>query len=566
MNTRRKCAALAVFVVTALAWPCQALTHVDVLVSYDTSAAQWINDSSLAFEGFAERQIALANQVLANSGLGGVFDFRLVGVHKGMFTHEDTGDMLPTLLAATDSSDSAWEALRAARNAAGADIVVVLVNDSHVNSARGLSYTLEPYVSKNGGAGERRYGLDFEGADSYLKWYAEVAFCVVDIAAAESGYVFVHEMSHVMGAGHSELLSPSHGEPGPQLYTYSSAFMGQGSDGNYYATIMGYNSTGYPDSAHYTVLPYFSSPNVRNPETGDALGDEAHDNVRTLRNTYVTVSAFRKEVGVVDGGDDPAKPEPPVVVSGAFTEKKTYISAAVKDADSIVGYAEFVVAATKKGISTVSGTFLGLNGKKAKIKNTKCEVYTDEDGLACVSLDGVAVKGWTGSLSATLRSDGSISNASVGSVTLVAAVKGMTTTSANFYITEPLENIMGGEVVQSVTIDGAELSVLPYANSPESIRIGAKWSVAKAGKLKLVKDRTSGTVNLVATGTQNFSALKLSYQNKTGAFKGSFTAHALLNGKLKKFTFNVTGVAVDGKGVGLAVNKKAGITLDVVVE
>lgn len=558
MNARGSATTLAVFTAAALAWSCQALTHVDVLVAYDTSAARWMSDSNLEFEVFAERQIVQANQVLANSGLGGEFDFRLVGVHRGMFTHADTGDMLPTLEAAVQSADPSWNDLRTARDAAGADIVVVLVNDSHVGSPRGLSYTLEPYVSIDGGEPVRQYGLEFGGVDLYLEWFANVSFSIVDIAAANSSYVFLHEMCHVMGAGHSDTLSPTYGEPGPQLYTYSSAFMGQGSDGNYYATVMGYNVTGYPDSANYKVLPYFSSPNVKNPETGDVLGDAMHDNVLTLRNAYAKIAALRAET--------PSKPTPSTVVPGAFNEKKTYISAAVKDAGSIVGYAEFTVAATKKGLSTVSGTVLGLNGKSVKIKNTKCEVYAGEDGVAYVALDGVAVKGWSGSLRATLWSDGSISNASIGSASLVSAVKGMAATTANFYITEQLATIMGGEVVQSVVVGGVEQSALPYASSPESIATGAKWSVAKAGRLKLVKDRATGAVNLVATGTQNFSALKLSYQAKTGAFKGSFTAYVLLDGKLKKFTFNITGVAVDGKGVGVAVNKKTGITLGVVVE
>ena len=564
MNARGISTTLAVFTAATLAWSCQALTHVDVLVACDTSAAQWLNDSNIAFEDFASRQVSQANQVLANSGLGSVFDFRLVGVHRGAFTHADTGDMQPTLEAAIQSADPSWNDLRNARDAAGADIVVVLVNDSHVGSPRGLSYALVPIVSIDGGEPVRQYGLEFDGVEGYLQWFASVSFSIVDIAAANSSYVFLHEMCHVMGAGHSDTLSPTYGEPGPQLYTYSSAFMGRGSDGNYYATVMGYNVTGYPDSASYKVLPYFSSPNVINPETGDVLGDATHDNVRTLLNTYLKVAALRKESGASGSGSGTTPVNPSA--SGEFTAKKTIINAAVTSEGSVVGIAEFTVAATKKGLSAVSGTLLGLDGKTAKIKNTKCKVYAGEDGVARVSLDGIAVKGWAGSLSATLGSDGSISDASIGSASLVAAVKGMAATSANFYITEPLETIMGGEVVQSVMVGEEAKSVLPYAGSPEAIATGAKWSVAKAGKLKLVKDRATGDVNLVATGTQNFAAVKLGYQAKTGAFKGSFTAHVRLAGKLKKFTFNVTGVAVGGKGVGLAVNKKAGITLNVVVE
>ena len=58
----------------------------------------------------------------------------------------------------------------------------------------------------------------------------------------------------------------------------------------------------------------------------------------------------------------------------------------------------------------------------------------------------------------------------------------------------------------------------------------------------------------------NASGLKLTYTAKTGVFKGSFKAYALetSNGKmkLKKYTVNVTGVVVDGKGYGQATCKK----------
>ena len=53
----------------------------------------------------------------------------------------------------------------------------------------------------------------------------------------------------------------------------------------------------------------------------------------------------------------------------------------------------------------------------------------------------------------------------------------------------------------------------------------------------------------------NLSGLKISFAKKTASFKGSFTAYAILNGKLKKFKFAVTGIVVDGIGVGQAVCK-----------
>lgn len=555
---------VAAVVFTALAWRCQALTHVDLLVAYDTSAAQWIDAESRTCEQFAEEQIARSNQVLANSGLGNDFDFRLVGVYKGAFTHSS---MSTSLNSAIESTDAAWADLRSARDAAGADIVVVLVKGGDT-AQKGTGTTLVPMVN-----GERKYGLEFAQADEFLKWFAERAFCIVDIVAASEGYVLVHEVGHVMGAGHSEIISPSYDEPGPQLYNYSSAVMMQGSDGNYYATVMGYNVTGYPGSANYKELPYFSSPDVVNPETGEALGDATHNNVLTLRNTYSKVAAFKNEVastGGEDGGTSVAPVSPVVpstpVAAGEFTARNTYFTAAVMDGDGIVGIAEFGVAATKKGMSKVSATFIGLDGKKMKAKNAQYAVYKNEGGTACVRLDGVSVNGANGLLSVTLGNDGSLTSGTLGSYSLVSATKGMEKASAGFYIAEPLETIMGGEVIQSVTYDGVEYDMLPDAQTPENVTTGTKWTVAKGGRLKMKKDRQTGESILIPAGTQNFSDLRLNYQAKTGTFKGSFKAYAIIGGRLKNFKFNVTGVAVNGKGVGISVCKNAGVSLKVVIE
>ena len=538
----------------SVAATCQAITHVDVLVAYDTTAAKWTADAALDQQTFAEGQIAKANEVLKNSGLGDVFDFRLVGVHTGAFAYDG---MATTLDAAIDSNDPAWAALRSDRDKAGADIVVVLVDAGVDSVQKGNSKSMMPFVN-----GERKYGLDFPQAAAWLQWFAPQAYGIVDIAASSSGYTFVHEIGHVMGAGHSEILSPSYSEPGPQLYSYSAAMMMQGSDGSYYATVMGYNSTGYPGSPSYTILPCFSSPDVVNPATGEALGDATHDNVLTLRNTYAKVAAFRSEVQSSDPGTTPdtppVAPSDPYMVAVEFEAKKTTITAAVRDGDSIAGIAEFVVAATKKGESKVSGSIFGIDGKKKSVKGTKCKVYDNGDGVARVTLDGVAVKGMEGTLSVTLGSDRSLTNGSVGPLSLVSAPMGIdpSVSVAGFYIADIPNTIMGLEVVR----------VLPSADNPEEVKLGTRWQVAKGGRVKLMKNRDTGISELVFNGTGNFSSLKLNYQSKTSTFKGSFTAYALDGARLKQFKFNVTGVVVDGMGIGIATCRKAGITLDVFVK
>lgn len=559
-----------------IALTCQAITHIDVLVAYDTTATKWMVDAGLDQQTFAEGQVAKANGVLNNSGLGEVFDFRLVGIHTGAFSYQN---MDLTLDAAVESKDSSWAALHSDRDKAGADIVVVLVDADVTSGQTGNSTALEPYAAEEGKELERKYNLDFPGAQEYLKWFAERAYAVVDIASAKNGYAFVHEIGHVMGAGHSESLLNG---PGPQLFSYSAAMMMQGSDANYYATVMGYSATGHPGSATYKVLPYFSSPEVVYPETGDALGDATHNNALTLRNTYAKVAVFRSEAKSSDSDTTPGTtpvapsnpdsdttpdttpvaPSNPDRVAVGFTAKKTTIIAAVKDEDAIIGIAEFVVAATKKGESKVSGSIFGIDGKKKSVKGKKCKVYDNGDGVARVTLDGVAVKGMEGTLSVTLGGDMSLFNGSIGSLSLVSASRGFDSSmsAADFYIAEIPDTIMGDEVVQSAEYGGDKYSLLPSVAEPEKVSLGTRWTVAKGGKVKF-KD---GKFELA--GSRNFSLLKLSYQEKTGTFKGSFTMYVISGGKLKKLKFNVTGVVVDGEGIGVANCKKAGLTLDVFVK
>ena len=558
MIAKKKLSSVIVGLCVSIVATCQAITHVDVLVAYDTSAAQWISNASLGQQTFAEGQIAKANKVLQNSGLGDVFDFRLVGIHSGAFTYKD---MVTTLKEAVASTEQSWTALRSDRDKAGADMVMILVNTGKSSGQMGNSNGMEPYV---GPSLERKYGLDFSGAEEWLKWFAESAYGIVDVAAANDGYTFVHEMGHIMGAGHADIISVA---PGPQLYDYSRAVMAQGSDNNYYSTVMGYNVTGYSGSPYYTVLPYFSSPNVKNPDTGDALGDATHDNVRTLRNTYAKVAAFRAEASSPSGSSGSAASGGAMAATGEFTAKKTVVTAAVRDRGSVVGIAEFTVAATKKGESRVSCSIIGLDGKKKTMKPVKSKVYDNGDGIARATVSGAVVKGADGLLSATIGSDGSLTGGSLGSLSLLPAVKGIGGSSvAGFYIAAIPAAINGEEVVQSVTYGGGEYSVLPSSAKPEEVQLGVKWTVAKGGKVMLKKNKDTGASELVLKGTGNFSALRLNYQAKTGAFKGSFTAYALGDDKLKKYKFNVTGVAVDGKGIGVAICKNANIALDVFVE
>ena len=56
----------------------------------------------------------------------------------------------------------------------------------------------------------------------------------------------------------------------------------------------------------------------------------------------------------------------------------------------------------------------------------------------------------------------------------------------------------------------------------------------------------------------HFAITNTTYKAKDGTFKGSFTAYAVQDGKMKKVKLDVSGVLIDGVGYGAATVKKAG--------
>lgn len=552
-----------------------ALSHVDILVAYDTTASAWLENDGRTAEAFAAEQVARMNVILVNSGLGDDFDVRLAGTYSGSATYDGADSFVNTLADLTESQDGAWKAYRKARETAGADLMMLFVNAGHSSGEIGLSNAMMPYVGTSESDLERKWGLSFDGADEWLsQYFSAQAFGVCDIAAGDGTDVFTHEVGHIMGAGHSEYMRV---EAGPQLYTYSSAWMEQGSDGEYYASIMGYSTTGKAGSAYYHVQPLFSSPNVANLVTGEPLGDAEHDNVRTLRNTCAIVAGFMASKLSDDPEPPPVTPDPvtpvvPVVADAAFA-KKIIVNGAWRDGDHTLGLVQFMVQPTKKGGSNVSATFMGLDGKKKKIKIGKLPV-SGEGGLAKAVVRDALVPG-VGVLNATIWSDGSITDATLGDLGVesaeIGAAQGKT---LKFFLDEPLENIQGQPVLQVLeSTDGKLFRLLPYEDAGEPVAVGAngKWSaVAKAGKIKKVKDRQTNEVSFVVDpgpdgSKSNFSALKVTFAAKTGALKGSFTANVLSGTKVVKYKFAFTGVAVDGVGIGIAECKKAGISIGVTI-
>ena len=111
---------------------------------------------------------------------------------------------------------------------------------------------------------------------------------------------------------------------------------------------------------------------------------------------------------------------------------------------------------------------------------------------------------------------------------------------------------------------------------------GGKWKLARAASVKWAKPKRGAALPEIYNAASgkgllvdvskgaNLSAMKLTYTPKKGTFKGSFKVYALEGEgnatKLKKYTFKVSGVVVEGVGYGQATCKRPAITWPVTVE
>lgn len=542
-----------------LGWPADSVTNeIDVLVVYDASAISWLASHRRSAKGFAESQIAKMNAVLANSGLADDFRVTLRGVFAADFdvTRDCGNDKYEVLTVAVEQIvyggwEQPWRAIRDERDRLGADVVMVIANSQpkaktvdDIAGTVGISYGLE-YDCLMGLYGWNKAAVN-ECRDS--------AYGACDIRVIETDNTFSHEVGHMLGAGHSDRLSPRYSVPGPQLFLYSSALMYRDSiDRRYYYTVMGYNSTdGGWFTPTYNEIPYYSSPDLRHPVTGSFLGDANHDNVRTMRETYAVVSQYRVRTGAASAEIDLKD----CVVSEEWQRSRTLRGAAFSatlPSDEVLGIFEVKCGkASSKGVAKVSATFTGLDGKKTtyKAKNSVDVLGVDSvtvslgDGVGAVEL---TISGNEFSGVSSLDGGFRVATAPVGG-SLSAAAPKVYVPYCDFAPDD------GGEVV-------AEL--LPTSGEPVSVK-GGRWQFAKAASVKVVKEKGGDSYRLVIDESRdrtNRSGMKLTYTPKSGVFRGSFKICSLAgaaNGrkKLKRHTASVTGVVVNGSGRGQAIVKR----------
>ncbi|MBQ7190116.1 MAG: InlB B-repeat-containing protein, partial [Kiritimatiellae bacterium] len=228
--------------------------------------------------------------------------------------------------------------------------------------------------------------------------------------------------------------------------------------------------------------------------------------------------------------------------------KAATLAGAVYDGCDVVGIVNLRLGKVnaKKKTGKVSGSVTLLDGKKRTIKSVS---VTGIDGVSPKSV-ALSVKG-LGTMNVTIggtRFAGSLGGYHVQS----AAVGGKwTRADAKVYVA------FGGAALPAGTIE----DLLP--DGEPVIPRGGKWAFGKASSVKYAKDAKTKVLTLTVNdrnGTaRNRSAMKLSYNPKTGVFKGSFKVYAIQGGKLKKITAKVNGVVADGDGHGRATIQKSGV-------
>ena len=262
-----------------------------------------------------------------------------------------------------------------------------------------------------------------------------------------------------------------------------------------------------------------------------AFCDDEDDDYKTykvaekqiLRNTKITY----KDVG---GGSSGGA----VAVAEMWKKAQTLDGAVFRDGKAAGVVQVKVGKASKNGEVAVSGTITGLDGKKLTAKGGKVAVNGESATATLAVKDGTAA-------TVTIGKNG-VSGSWNGAEIKSAEVGGnWTRTDAKVYV--DAANLPAG-TIEELLPDGEPV-----------LAKGGKWAFNKGASVKLSKDKSKAEWD-TSGGKSNLSSMKLTYTPKTGLFKGSFKVYALEAAKLKKYTANVTGVVVDGKGYGQATIKK----------
>jgi hypothetical protein len=223
-----------------------ALSTINVLVVYTASAAS-------ASGNIASRiQLAVdeTNQSYANSGIS----INMVRVHTAQVTYSESGRSFSQHVSALRSStDGVMDNVHTLRNTYGADVVMLVVNDSEAC-----------------------------GIASAINATATSAFAVAHWSCITGYYSFGHEIGHLQGARHDRFVDSS-----TSPYAYGHGFI---PSSKRWRTVMAYGN----NCSNCTRIQWWSNPLKTYPSTGEVMGTATYeDNARVLNLTAATVAGFR---------------------------------------------------------------------------------------------------------------------------------------------------------------------------------------------------------------------------------------------------------------------------------
>ena len=198
-----------------------------------------------------ELAIIESNQVFANCGITA----RLRLVYQSKVGYQENGDFGDHLSRLAGTNDGNMDDIHAIRDAVGADLVALLVQDGEYC---GLAYLMT----------------------SLSTGFASSAFSVTNWGCAVGNLTFAHELGHNMGCAHDR------DNAGSALFSYSYGHRFFGNGGTQYRTVMSYS----PGSR----IGYFSNPNVNFDGTATGVNN-SEDNVRSINNAAATIAQWRSE-------------------------------------------------------------------------------------------------------------------------------------------------------------------------------------------------------------------------------------------------------------------------------
>ncbi len=284
----------------ALFWGRALATTIDVLIVYDTTAANWVANNG-GMTAFAQDAISRMNQAMQNSDVD--ITFRLSQVMSIPYTTQSgPNQTFNRDLEDLQKGQGVFSQVAAARNTYGADLVAMLVDTGSAYGYTGLGYMLQSW-----------------------KGHPDYAHVVCAIRAVAIDHTLTHEIGHNLGADHSKYQLQ---DPGPNKSLdnqYSAGWYFRGTNGVAYHTIMAYGDDGRGN--RYTEAPLFSTPlkTYQGTPAGDARDG---DNARLLRQTKDVIAGYRQ------ASSPPTVPAAPTalaatnVSSTGFTANWTAVSGA----------------------------------------------------------------------------------------------------------------------------------------------------------------------------------------------------------------------------------------------